>query len=95
MSPDIVFRSPLAATLGVTLATARAYLERMSAYLIQFIRWPLGPLFTFATWRLTYAASGRGQVDGATLSGFLLVGVFGMITWTSADGTVGAGFGGW
>jgi ABC-2 type transport system permease protein len=84
VSPDVAFRSDPAAAVSVVLATARAYLQRMSAYLIQFIRWPLGPVFTFATWRVTYGASGRGLVDGATLSGFLLVGIFGMITWTSS-----------
>lgn len=84
MSEAIELRSEFASTLGVTLATARAYLQRMQAYLIQFIRWPLGPLFTFATWRITYGVSGRSQVDGATLSGFLIVGIFGVVLWSSS-----------
>jgi ABC-2 type transport system permease protein len=65
------------------LATARAYLLRSSAYLIQFIRWPLGPVIGFVTWELTYRAAGRGHVNGATAVGFLLVGIFGLITWSS------------
>ena len=78
-----MFLGPRAHLWAVTLATAEAYLKRVSAYLIELIRWPLGPLFTFATWRVTYEISGRSQVDGATASGFLLIGIFGLITWTS------------
>jgi ABC-2 type transport system permease protein len=37
----------------------------------------------FVTWRVAYAVAGRGHVDGANASGFLLVGMFGLITWSS------------
>jgi ABC-2 type transport system permease protein len=80
----VEFRSDAVSALAVALATARAYLQRMRAYLIQFIRWPLGPLFMFATWRITYGVSGRTHVDGASLSGFLIVGIFGVILWSSS-----------
>jgi ABC-2 type transport system permease protein len=78
-----MFLGPWAHLWAVTLATAQAYLKRVSAYLIELVRWPLGPLFSFATWRVTYEVSGRSHVDGATASGFLLIGIFGLITWTS------------
>jgi ABC-2 type transport system permease protein len=81
---ETIFLSPLEHALVTVRGTARAYLRRNSAYLIQLIRWPLGPTIAFATWRLTYAASGRAQVDGASAAGFLLVGMFGLITWSSA-----------
>ncbi len=80
----VTYRNPGAGFVATLLATSRAYLQRSSAYLIALIRWPLGPLFTFATWRVTYHAAGNGSVEGATVSGFLLVGVFGLITWTSS-----------
>jgi ABC-2 type transport system permease protein len=78
-----IFLSPIGHMLAVTQATVRAYLRRFSAYAIELIRWPLGPLLTFASWRITYSVSGRAHVDGATAAGFLLVGIFGLITWTS------------
>lgn len=81
---ESMFLSPASHSWAVLIATTRSYLKRFSAYLIELIRWPLGPVLTFAAWRITYGVSGRGQVDGATLSGFLLIGVFGYITWTSA-----------
>jgi ABC-2 type transport system permease protein len=38
----------------------------------------------FAVWRVTYGVAGRGHVDGAAVSGFLLVGMFGLITFSSS-----------
>lgn len=83
-APESLYLNPAAHLWITMLATARAYLIRVSAYTVQLVRWPLGPIFTFATWRVTYSIAGRGQVDGATVSGFLLVGIFGLITWTSS-----------
>lgn len=80
----IAYRSRPVDMLAATSATARAYMQQVSAYPIQLIRWPLGPLFTFATWRITYSAAGHAQVNGVSVSGFLLVGIFGLITWTSS-----------
>jgi ABC-2 type transport system permease protein len=84
MTESVELRSDVLSAVAITFATARAYLQRMRAYLIQFIRWPLGPLFTFATWRITYGVSGRSEVGGATLSGFLIVGIFGIVLWSSS-----------
>ncbi len=81
--PEVTFYGPSGRLWAVLIATMRAYLKRSHAYLIDILRVPLYPLFTFATWRITYAVSGRGHVDGAAVSGFLLVGMLGMITWTS------------
>jgi ABC-2 type transport system permease protein len=81
---SVTFRSGPAAVAGTTIATALAYLRRSSAYTIQVVRLPVGPLLLFATWRITYGMSGRHEVDGATLSGFLLVGIFGTIIWSSS-----------
>jgi len=75
--------------LSVTLATGRAFLTRMSAYLIQFVRWPLGPLLIFAVWRVMYGASGRTVVGGASLSGFLVTGIFGSVLLSSSIWTSG------
>lgn len=99
------FIGPLAHPGAVVLATARSYLRRTNAYLIDVVRWPLGTLIMFATWRLTYAVAGRESVGGADAAGFLLVGTFGLITWTAtiwssgyaieyerAEGTIGALF---
>lgn len=80
----VAYRTEPVNLLASILATARRYLQDVSAYLIQLVRWPLGPLFMFATWRITYSASGRTSADGATLSGFLLVGIFGTILWSSS-----------
>lgn len=81
---SVAYRSDPASFIATMMATARAYLQRSSAYVIELIRWPLGPLLTFAAWRITYGASGRAPVEGVTVSGFLLVGIFGMIIWTSS-----------
>ena len=99
------FRGALAHHWAVVLATARSSVQRSNAYLIDRIRWPLGAFVMYATWRITYAVSGRGEVGGANTSGFLLIGMFGVVTWTATvwsggsaieyeryEGTVGALF---
>ena len=80
---DAMFLGSGAHLWAVVAATMRAYLKRFSAYAIELIRWPLGPLLTFASWLITYHVAGRSHVDGATAAGFLVVGIFGLITWTS------------
>src|SRR5581483_6333220 len=77
-------RSELREAVGVAVATARGFLKRLSCYKIQIIRWPIGPILTFAVWRVMYGASGRTSVSGATLSGFLVTGVFGSILLSSS-----------
>ncbi|MGH2442801.1 MAG: ABC transporter permease [Chloroflexota bacterium] len=66
------------------IATCIAYLRRVSAYTIQLVRWPLGPVVQFITFRVTYSIAGRGQVDGASASGFLIVGMIGLVTFSSS-----------
>lgn len=79
-----LFLGPFGHMWVTIFATARAYLKRVSAYTIELIRWPLGPVVTFAIFRVTYGIAGQGHVDGAAVSGFLLVGMVGMITWSSS-----------
>ncbi len=78
----VAFVGPVAHLWAVVFMTARAYVARSNAYLIDVIRWPLAPLIFYATMRLTYAAAGQETVAGTNVAGFLLVGIFGMITWS-------------
>src|SRR5947209_17094836 len=79
-----MFMSPAEHVLATVLASARAYVLRSSAYLIMLIRWPLGPVVSFATYLVTYQVAGRTHVGGASAAGFVLVGIFGLITWSNA-----------
>ena len=81
---EIAFRGELARHWATVLATARCYVKRVNVYPIDVIRWPLFPLMLYATMRLTYAAAGRDTVAGANTSASLLVGMFGLITWTAS-----------
>ena len=100
-----VFLGPYAHLWATVLATARSFVKRTNAYLIDVIRWPLGTLIYFATMLVTYSASGREEVEGTGVSSYLLVGMFGLIMWTSTiwasgyaieyeryEGTIGALF---
>jgi ABC-2 type transport system permease protein len=80
----VAFRGPLGHAWAITTATARAYVTRMTAYLIDVLRVPIFPLLLFATWRISYGIGGQGQIDGAEISGFLLVGMVGLLTWNSS-----------
>jgi ABC-2 type transport system permease protein len=86
-------------------ATARMAILRHTAYLINIVRWPLFPLGFFAVSWLAYGAAGRDTVAGADRTAFLLLGIFGMMTWTASvwgighaiqddryEGTIGAIF---
>ncbi len=101
----VVLRGPLGHHWGVIMTTARNFVVRSNAYLIDVIRWPLFPLLFFVMMRLTYAASGRDVVAGTDVAAFLLVGMFGFITWNGtiwssgyaveyerSEGTIGALF---
>ena len=104
-SSTVVFHGPAGHLWATVGATAHAYVKRSHAYVIDIVRTPIFPLLYFVTWRVAYAVAGRGHVDGANASGFLLVGMFGLITWSSTiwssgyaieherhEGTVGALF---
>lgn len=69
---------------AVCLATARAHARRTTAYLIEIVRWPVYPLLYFVILLLTYRIAGRESVQGVSPEAFLLVGVWGMVLWTSA-----------
>ena len=80
---EVAFRGEPGRHWATVLATARSYISRINAYWIDVVRWPLYPLMLYATMRLTYSAAGRDTVAGANTSAFLLVGMFGLITWTA------------
>jgi ABC-type multidrug transport system permease subunit len=82
-SVPITFRTGAARHWATVLATARGYAKSRNAYLIEIVRIPIWPLFLFATTRVTYSVAHRTTVDGVAVSSFLLVGMFGMITWGS------------
>jgi ABC-2 type transport system permease protein len=67
----------------VLFASAGTFVRRQSAYAIELIRWPMFPVLYFLTLYLTYQVSGREMVAGYPTAGFLLVGVIGMVLWTS------------
>lgn len=67
----------------VLSATARRYVQRQAAYAIELVRWPLHPILLFVALYLTYSVSGREVVSGYPVAGFLVVGVVGMVLWTS------------
>ena len=105
MSDDspVAFRGAPGHFWTVLVGTARGYVKRANAYLIDVIRWPLFPLMLYATLHVAYTASGRAEVAGANVSGFLLVGIVGLliwgatlwsggyaIEWERATGTIGA-----
>jgi len=108
MTPSTVtvsFRGPIGHVWATLRATTRAQTTASSAYLIDIVRAPVYPALLYVTYQVTYAASGRGSVGGTAVSGFLLVGMVGIITWSStiwssgyaieherAAGTIGALF---
>ena len=69
--------------LEICLATARSYVVRRSAYLVDIVRSPMYPAFYFLTLILTYRVAGRTVVDGFAVQGYLLVGTVGVVLWQS------------
>jgi ABC-2 type transport system permease protein len=76
------FSGPFGHLRSVVVLTARSFVSRSNAYLIDVIRWPLFPLVFFVMMRLTYTVSGQETVAGMDPSAFLMVGMFGFITWS-------------
>jgi ABC-2 type transport system permease protein len=76
------FAGPYQHLWAVVTTTARGFVRRSNAYWIDVIRWPLFPLVYFATMYLAYTAAGRETVAGVDVAAFLLVGMFGFITWS-------------
>lgn len=75
--------NPLAHRWAVLVATARTYFAILNSYVIQRARNPLTLALNFSTWRIAYSFTGHAHVNGATVSGFLLIGSFGNIIWFS------------
>lgn len=67
----------------VLTASASTFILRQAAYSIELLRWPLYPVLYFVTLYLTYQVSGREAVAGYPVGGFLVIGVLGMVLWTS------------
>jgi ABC-type multidrug transport system permease subunit len=80
---SVTFHTGFARHRAALLGTARRYAKGMNAYLIDVIRIPVWPLLLFATTRVTYSVAHRETVDGVGVSSFLLIGMVGMITWSS------------
>ena len=88
-SREPVGRAPAAHFWAVLAATARLMVKRNDAYKVEVVRGPLSVLVLFGVWRLTYAVAGRQDVDGADAAGFLFVGTFGVITWSTTVWSMG------
>ena len=71
------------ATRGASLWTARSYIIRQTAYIVDVIRWPMYPTFYLLTLILAYRIAGRTSVDGFDVPGYLLVGTIGVVLWQS------------
>lgn len=68
---------------AVLIATAWAEVERVRAYIIEIIRWPVYPLLYYGILVLAYRVSGRDVVAGVSVEGFLFVGTIGTVLWGS------------
>ena len=84
MNPVLLFGdSHVRRFCSVLSGTAHRYIQRQAAYAIELLRWPLFPILYFLALYLTYSVSGREVVSGYPVSGFLLIGVLGMVLWSS------------
>lgn len=73
----------IAVALAICTATARSYVTRRCAYVVDIVRSPMYPAFYFLTIVLSYRVAGRSVVDGYQTLGYLLVGTIGVILWQS------------
>jgi ABC-2 type transport system permease protein len=76
-------RDELRDASAVCLATARSYVVRHLAYIVDIIRWPMYPTFYFFIMVLAYRIAGRSSIDGFGVAGYLLVGTIGVVLWQS------------
>ena len=84
MSSEAIFSGDaLSPFLRVLNATAWRYVQRQAGYIIELLRWPFFPILYFVALYLTYTASERETVSGYPVGGFLVVGVLGIVLWTS------------
>jgi len=76
-------RSSVADFLAVVRATAEAEARRRVAYTIHIVRGPVFPALYYLTVLLAYRAAGRSVVAGVDVEGYLLVGMIGILLWSS------------
>lgn len=74
---------PLIHAWTTLIATARAEIRRHGAYVIDPLRAAVFPMFTYLTMWVSYHVSGQTQVEGANTAGFLVIGILGLLTWSS------------
>jgi hypothetical protein len=65
------------------IGTAKTEVKRHGAYVIDPIRWSVFPLLSYLTMWLSYTISDQPGVAGANTAGFLLIGMLGLLTWSS------------
>lgn len=75
---------PVAHLSMTVAATARADMKRHAAYVIDPVRAVVLPVLTYVSWWVAYEVSGQDEVAGVDATGFLLVGMLGLLTWSSA-----------
>jgi ABC-2 type transport system permease protein len=78
------FSGPLAELWQTVTATTSSSFKRSTAYLVNVIRAPLGPLVMFIVMYLSWDIAGYQTVNGINLPGFLLVGLVGSLTWSAS-----------
>jgi ABC-2 type transport system permease protein len=76
-------RSSVADFLAVVRATAEAEARSRVAYTIHIVRGPVFPALYYLTLLLAYRAAGRSVVAGVDVEGYLLVGMIGILLWSS------------
>ncbi len=69
--------------MRVVAATARVFVLRFASNPIMVIRGPLGPLLLLMAFHLVYQVSGQHRVAGYDPMGFLVIGMFGTLVWSS------------
>lgn len=105
MSPTVQPAGELAHWWKAVVATTATSFKRNNAYVINIIRTPLLPVGLFLPAYLAWQAAGVQTIDGVSVGGFLLAGMFGLVCWSSAvwwtgsaieneryEGTIGALF---
>lgn len=81
---EAAFVSPVTHAWRTVAATTLMTVKRDSAYLINVVRAPLLPAVLFLAMFFAYDAAGRETAGGANVAGFLLVGIFGLLTWQAS-----------
>lgn len=80
---SVALQPSLEGFLTVVRATTEAEVRRRAAYAITLVRGPIFPAVYYSVLSLAYRAAGRMTVNGMDVEGFLLVGVVGIMLWSS------------